>query len=71
MDGGQPQVVDKDGERGRNRTYNLLIVKQSAKCLLFQRLLDFHSRQKWAVLGVFVMKDGTSFEPQTSAIVGH
>ena len=25
MDGDQPQVVDKDGERGRNRTSNLLI----------------------------------------------
>jgi hypothetical protein len=25
MDGDQPQVVDKDGERGRNRTFNLLI----------------------------------------------
>ena len=28
MDGGEPQVVDKDGERGRNRTYNLLIKSQ-------------------------------------------
>jgi len=44
------------GERGRNRTFNLLIVQQSAKCLLFQRLLDFENGQKWAVLGVFVMR---------------
>jgi hypothetical protein len=29
------------GERGRNRTFNLPIAQQSAKCLLFQRLLDF------------------------------
>src|ERR1700735_1108482 len=28
MDGDQPQFVDKDGERGRNRTYNLLIKSQ-------------------------------------------
>ena len=28
MDGGQPQVVERDGERGRNRTYNLLIKSQ-------------------------------------------
>jgi hypothetical protein len=28
MDGDQPQVVDKDGERGRNRTSNLLIKSQ-------------------------------------------
>jgi hypothetical protein len=25
MDGDQPQVVDKDGERGRNQTFSLLI----------------------------------------------
>ena len=47
-----------------NRTFNLLIAEQSAKSLLFQRLLDFHSGQKWAILGVVdVMKDVTSFEP--------
>src|SRR5258708_39449594 len=28
MDGNQLQVVEKDGERGRNRTYNLLIKSQ-------------------------------------------
>jgi hypothetical protein len=28
MDGDQPQVADKDGERGRNRTSNLLIKSQ-------------------------------------------
>src|SRR6266568_8033415 len=28
MDGGPPQVVERDGERGRNRTYNLLIKSQ-------------------------------------------
>jgi hypothetical protein len=28
MDGDQSQVVDKDGERGRNRTFNLLIKSQ-------------------------------------------
>jgi hypothetical protein len=50
------------GAARRNRTFNLLIAEQSAKCLLFQRLLDFHSGQKWAVLGVVVMKDVMSFE---------
>src|SRR5437016_11155166 len=28
MDGGPPQVVERDGERGRNRTFNLLIKSQ-------------------------------------------
>jgi hypothetical protein len=28
MDGGQSQLVDKVGERGRNRTFNLLIKSQ-------------------------------------------
>ncbi len=28
MDGGSIQVLEKSGERGRNRTYNLLIKSQ-------------------------------------------
>jgi hypothetical protein len=32
MDGDQPQVVDKDGERGRNRTFNLLIKSYVSQC---------------------------------------
>jgi hypothetical protein len=55
-------LLKRNGERGRNRTFNLLIAQQSAKCLLFQRLLDFNSGQKWAVLGVVVMKDVMKFD---------
>jgi len=32
MDGDQSQVVDKDGERGRNRTFNLLIKSYVSQC---------------------------------------
>jgi hypothetical protein len=31
MDGDQPQVAEKSGERGRNRTYNLLIKGHGAR----------------------------------------
>jgi len=31
MDGDQPQVVDQSGERGRNRTFNLLIKSYSSR----------------------------------------
>jgi hypothetical protein len=32
MDGGSMQVLEKSGERGRNRTYNLLIKSYVARC---------------------------------------
>ena len=49
MDGDQPQVVDKDGERGRNRTSNLLIKSQ----LLCQ--LSYAPAVKNLLVGQFVI----------------
>jgi|HubBroStandDraft_6_1064221.scaffolds.fasta_scaffold976671_2 hypothetical protein len=49
MDGDQPQVVDKDGERGRNRTSNLLIKSQ----LLCQ--LSYAPAVKICWMGQFVI----------------
>jgi hypothetical protein len=49
MDGDQSQVVDKDGERGRNRTSNLLIKSQ----LLCQ--LSYAPAVKTCWMGQFVI----------------
>src|ERR1700735_4173302 len=49
MDGDQPQFVDKDGERGRNRTSNLLIKSQ----LLCQ--LSYAPAVKICWMGQFVI----------------
>lgn len=51
------QVIEKMVSAERIEAFNLLIARQVAKCLLLQRLLDFHTRQEWALLGVVVMKD--------------
>ena len=59
MDGDQAQVVDRDGERGRNRTFNLLIKSRRILnrrtptfALKNQRLADSQARTEALCTGI-------------------
>jgi len=49
-----PRLAQESGERGRNRTFNLLIYDQQPINQWFQRFPKDFRGQEWADLGEFV-----------------